>query len=327
MVIGLSSQYITQPEAVSRMLELQDRFPHQLRLRYSSQETFHPKLFLFHGMKSDTALVGSSNLTGGGTHANYEVNIALTGTRQTNILSELDEMFLELDNDQASNLLNHENCKKYTAAYHAHKSIERRRIATGLEPTGSFGGPPIFADTREANLPNGIEDVEELAEMPAESVIWKISPGEGASQWARWCSRIGRANRGVIAIGFEGLGNPSQLSLDQLTDVARKKGEPKPGYVTAQLWTFYNLMRRRNLVVAYGRSSVLGVAQIDGVPKYHPDENVIFKNKLPVRWLRTEQVLLSPAERRPFVFPEDTIHRIKDKQSLGLIGHYLKHRL
>ena len=68
---------------------------------YVTQEkgiTFHPKIYLFEGSKIARAIIGSNNLTVGGTETNFESSVIIDITNPTDIasLSELRSMWTDL---------------------------------------------------------------------------------------------------------------------------------------------------------------------------------------------------------------------------------------
>lgn len=79
--------------------------------------------------------------------------------------------------------------------------------------------------------------------------VWKISDGKRAYQWSDW------QDKGAIAIGWVYEGKIEDLddfkSIEKLRDVAKSVGEPKPGYVSKQLWCFSKEVKVGDLVVAY----------------------------------------------------------------------------
>jgi len=85
-VVGLHF-YQTSPNFIEKFLETEE-------IQYNKRMTtdvFHPKVYLFYNNDSEwTALVGSSNLTGGGFGRNMECNVLMTSTEEsTNVFSDL----------------------------------------------------------------------------------------------------------------------------------------------------------------------------------------------------------------------------------------------
>ena len=88
----------TNPDAISELVQLRDKFAGQFRLRRfesGKQSTFHPKLFIFVGQNGDrSAIVGSANLTNSGLTANIEAGILVDDIRSTAKLHDyLDEIY------------------------------------------------------------------------------------------------------------------------------------------------------------------------------------------------------------------------------------------
>jgi HKD family nuclease len=80
-LVGLSPYYITDSEPLTHLLNLRNDLKKEhkedrLQIRYYGDTSFHPKLFLFEKGSSTAAIVGSSNMTGGGTRDNIEANIS-----------------------------------------------------------------------------------------------------------------------------------------------------------------------------------------------------------------------------------------------------------
>ena len=69
----------TDPEAIARLMELADRHEGKFTLRRfesGNGGVFHSKLYLFESQRgTKTAILGSSNLTGGGLSTNVEANV------------------------------------------------------------------------------------------------------------------------------------------------------------------------------------------------------------------------------------------------------------
>ncbi|MBI2999645.1 MAG: phospholipase D family protein [Deltaproteobacteria bacterium] len=224
-VVGLSNQYITRPEAVKELLSISRDFPGSLKLRYSSRSSFHPKIFLFTKPLSYTALVGSSNLTGGGTRGNLEANIAISGQSPSDrIFRDLLRLFSKIGTRPVSSKLNRNRWKEYTRDFEGASIFRRTKVRASLKPTGDLGEPGSFPDTNEPDVDQDMEDIEELSRLPPDNVVWKISPDRNARQWREWQRQTNETtNEGVIPIGWENLGNPSRLTWAQIAVHARRR--------------------------------------------------------------------------------------------------------
>jgi HKD family nuclease len=78
----------SDPKAIQRLRNIAAEYSGQLEIKYFrplKNRIFHPKLFLFRTRSGKTsAIIGSSNLTGGGLTENYEANVWV----QTSALSD-----------------------------------------------------------------------------------------------------------------------------------------------------------------------------------------------------------------------------------------------
>ncbi len=88
----------TDPEALKTLLSVAQAHPGKLQLKYFlplKTRIFHPKLYMFRDRLGKTsAIVGSSNFTGGGFNSNYEANLWICENAATNRLREyFDEHF------------------------------------------------------------------------------------------------------------------------------------------------------------------------------------------------------------------------------------------
>jgi hypothetical protein len=69
----------SDPKALQQLIRIEGNYAGQLKVkifRRLKSRIFHPKLFIFEGRNGkNSAIIGSSNLTGGGLTENYEVNV------------------------------------------------------------------------------------------------------------------------------------------------------------------------------------------------------------------------------------------------------------
>lgn len=86
----------SDPHAIERLRKLAAKSSGNLKLKYFrplKNRIFHPKLFIFgNGATGTSAIIGSSNLTGGGLTENHEANIWV---RSGDVVNELTEYFDE----------------------------------------------------------------------------------------------------------------------------------------------------------------------------------------------------------------------------------------
>jgi HKD family nuclease len=88
MIAGVDFQ-LTDLSAIERF----DRPPSSARIYLSAQQAdraaFHPKVYLLESAHDAVAIVGSSNLTGGGLVDNLEANILLRGSRDNPVIARV----------------------------------------------------------------------------------------------------------------------------------------------------------------------------------------------------------------------------------------------
>ncbi len=88
MIAGVDFQ-LTDLSAIERF----DRPPSAARIYLSAQQedraAFHPKVYLLESAHEAVAIVGSSNLTGGGLADNLEANILLRGSRDNPVITRV----------------------------------------------------------------------------------------------------------------------------------------------------------------------------------------------------------------------------------------------
>jgi HKD family nuclease len=85
----------SHPDAIARLLTLSKRFDGRFALRrFASPQSryFHTKLWVFDGRQT-AAIVGSSNLTGGGLEQNYEANVLVRSPNAGAFATYFEELF------------------------------------------------------------------------------------------------------------------------------------------------------------------------------------------------------------------------------------------
>jgi hypothetical protein len=91
--------YQSEPKLLRQLLKLKDQGDVSVYMGSNSGRwTFHPKLYLFEGKSSSTAIVGSANLTQGGVADNHEVS-ALLDVTDADWRQEFDDWLDELLED------------------------------------------------------------------------------------------------------------------------------------------------------------------------------------------------------------------------------------
>ncbi len=135
LLVGLNAT--TRPEALRKVHAVRG-----IALRYLTRR-FHAKVYIF----DNAVLLGSSNLTNGGLHANREAVICLDQPEDADVIEEVRAVFLELWN--AGQVLTRETLDTFSEAY-----SNVRRQAPDLDSTiekavGKAEPPNINVDSRE----------------------------------------------------------------------------------------------------------------------------------------------------------------------------------
>jgi len=90
-------------------------------------------------------------------------------------------------------------------------------------------------------------------------------PGPDANQWEYW------KDNDVMMIGwvYEGqVGNLRKFrDVEALKKALVNAGDKKPGYAAKQLWSFFKRVKAGDIVLAYGRYSILDLGRVEG--KYY----------------------------------------------------------
>lgn len=158
--------------------------------------------------------------------------------------------------------------------------------------------------------------------------IWKISPGKGHYQWEVW------KQKNVMAIGwfYWGLIDLRKVTnITALEQALRDAGDDSPGYAAEQCWTFCNEVKVDDIVVAYGRYSVLDIGRVEG--KYYPKMDNLAKNwelyghRRKVNWFEIGPVKIKDAKIRKFLSKNRTIFEITHRPTLKFINDLLQKSL
>jgi|GEM_PF-2981514 len=157
----------------------------------------------------------------------------------------------------------------------AHLAFITHAATTSLAPNR-----PPYTPFSAYHVPSLLEELEEVLgeKLPrpaypraAEGRYWKISPGKQGVNWVE-CR-----NGGFIGIGWNKLGDISQLTEDEFSIRAEEQG------ASDQVWTFRNISIGDRIVANQGTKLVLGIGTVVG--KYYFDDNGgTHKHRLPVRW-------------------------------------------
>lgn len=145
----------------------------------------------------------------------------------------------------------------------AHAALVER-AATSTSPFARHHNPEVL-EAVESTLG------ESLPRPTAPTVhYWKIAPGEGADQWENW------REAGFIAIGWNGLGDLTNVTHEEFRMLAEEKG------ASNQVWKFRSIEVGDRVVANDGFFRVLGIGTVTGPYRYVP--NTLHAHQLPVRW-------------------------------------------
>ena len=141
LLIGLNS--VTTPSALQQAMALPN-----LQIRFLTRN-FHAKIYLF----DNAAMVGSSNLTGGGLMANREATLCIDGVYDSDTLDEVRILFSDLWEDGKS--------------FDKPQLDDFRRIHDSLKKTGPSPDDLIedavgIAEPRNINVKSGVRTKEQM---------------------------------------------------------------------------------------------------------------------------------------------------------------------
>lgn len=139
----------TDPDAIQSLRALQTRYKGNFEVRrfQPGKRFFHPKISAFVGRTgARTAIIGSSNLTGGGLLENYETNVFLNNRR---VAQKFIDYFEEHFQGAHARRADQRWLDQYRQLWIERKKIEQRQRRL-REKAHSLGTPP-------SNVPNRIK--------------------------------------------------------------------------------------------------------------------------------------------------------------------------
>ena len=144
----------SDPHAIERLRKLATEHSGRLELKYfrpMKTRIFHPKLFIFgNGASSSSAIVGSSNLTGGGLTENHEANVWV---RTSNAVNDLTEYFDEHFEGAYSSIVTREWLADYRDDW-----LLRRKLFDRLEKLRRRGQSRSHRNVQKSRFPKRIKD-------------------------------------------------------------------------------------------------------------------------------------------------------------------------
>jgi len=133
IVVGLSD-LVTEPAALETLYRLSkgnDNVDLYCFFRNRKPGIFHPKTYLFIKEPYVKAVVGSSNLTGGGLKANYEMNVIITANMYEEFISEIIDSYNRIKFSSDVIIPDDELLSSYREA---HRKVKPRSISTEVRP-------------------------------------------------------------------------------------------------------------------------------------------------------------------------------------------------
>jgi MoxR-like ATPase/predicted RNA-binding protein len=115
---------------------------------------------------------------------------------------------------------------------------------------------------------------------------WKIAPGEQASQWEEQLAN------GVIAIGWNELGDLSNKNINDITNDIKKNWPDASNSIILQIKDFLSIREGDIIIANKGISKVIGIGRIVGKYTYRPD--LTFNHTYPVKWFDVTERNISP---------------------------------
>ena len=331
LVVGISEYGITDWQPLAKLHRLKMKYPN-LSVKVFKNRGFHPKLFLSEFQNGRVSiLIGSSNLTAGGIRRNIEANIILEGKPPREIVNEIesfvDNAFLNAHRLDSSLI---DQYRKYVI-----KTRNRRSASKSLK----INDTPITTVGIESRALS-----TKIARVRGRRV-WKVAPGWQGWQWPLWEQEITLKNgrrQGVVAIGWNSIdfgklpyGNwrdDGRCPLELVTWVRKRltregiREKTNPRYVARQGARFCKLMKEHDLVVAYSKKTVYGIAEVRGSP-FHSnvtDGNALYANRRRVDWLTLLNERVSGRLVYLFSMPRDTIHEITNGEAIEWVWSRIK---
>lgn len=142
--------------------------------------------------------------------------------------------------------------------------------------------PVISSVTSDPSIGTGLAD-----DNVKEVRYWIYSPGEGAKYWDDFYKK------GIIALGWEEIGNYSQYNSKQdMVNAMKKYIDPSKSYMNASLatWQFYKEMKPGDIVFAKrGVNTLIGRGVVVSEYLYNPSENPNYPNMRKIHWTHNGQ--------------------------------------
>ncbi len=220
-------------------------------------------------------------MTGGGFGANTEANVIVRGHSRGQFFVSV-KRYLHSIYSQADPL-NRAFIRDYRVrSTQFRRVIRAERLGRGPRPT------PLPTLDENSNR-------DKIVKVPADCRFWKVAPGFDGEDWPRWENAINSEGRGFVAIGWSRVGDLRDQLRRGWEDFSRyfrprvrEHYDSDPNYATRQLWTFGTVIRRHDIVVAYSKRTIFGLAEVSGGYRFDDDLAAGYCHTRPVRWLSLE---------------------------------------
>jgi len=157
-IVGACPSYhITDPHVLRELKQLEERHPN-FNLGFFSKGDFHPKLFIFQKTNTVKVIIGSSNLTSGGTGDNVEANILVEGNAGEQLIKEI-MAFFDDEVLPASYTLTGEYIKYYEEIFNT--------LARSAKRTDRWQMPKLLPKSGSPRYRLYLEDIHPLNERRA----------------------------------------------------------------------------------------------------------------------------------------------------------------
>lgn len=300
LIVGISGYHITDWQALTHLLDMDDTFGN-MEVGYFYSEGFHPKIFFFEDGEKRTAIVGSSNLTFSGLTKNVEANVLLEGSRSDEVFKDIEVFYGNLW--EASPYLDEDIVRRYKDS-----QIRHRSRASRTRPKIPKTKLPRTAD---------LSSVDVVRNSNRGIAFWKVAPGRHAGEWSWWEDHVSPSSKGFVAIGWSLIGDLRELMSEPengfKAEIRRRVLEAEydsdPDYAAKQFWLFCRLVREGDIVVAYSRRHIFGIAEVKS-PYYFDERDASeghFAHKRDVDW-KVFPKLVPPKGIMSVLATNDTVH-------------------
>ena len=138
----------SNPEGMRKIIKFKN-----IRTYFLRDKDFHGKSFLFKNKKKHTVIIGSSNLTENGLSKNLEINIQVTGNKNSKIVNDIIDL--------------HNNCKKFSVKLNDKIIKDYEKLYKEFNFKNLIKSKDEFVVSDSISQPNSmqVEAIENLEEL------------------------------------------------------------------------------------------------------------------------------------------------------------------